>query len=331
MRLHNWQPPGISRRSRVAIGLIGATWRPLTFVIPPSRAGVRAMRALIAGALSVTSPPVRGTDFVRVDEQVGNGLVVRGSWVRAPGTSRADDAILYIHGSGYAICSSETHRGLTSHLSAATGLPVFSIDYRLSPTHRYPAAPQDVRGAWEWLIANGRDPARIVVAGDSAGGHLAITLALELARAGEPLPAAVVALSPILDLSMTAAIPRDRIERDPFAAAVVARKLLLTYADAEAQRDEGLRIDFRGVHAFPPVLIHAGSREMLGADCTELARRIRGAGFEVEHRVWPGQMHVFQAMTVVFPESHVAIADIARFVATHLPVAKSNLTAVASA
>lgn len=289
------------------------------------------MRALIAGALSVASPPVRGTDFVRVDEQVGGGLVVRGNWVRTPDTSPDDGAVLYIHGSGYAICSSRTHRGLTSHLAAATGLPVFSIDYRLSPTHRYPAAPQDVRGAWEWLTANGHDPARIVVAGDSAGGHLAITLALELARAGEPLPAAIVTLSPILDLSMTAAIPRDRIERDPFAAAVVARKLLLTYADAEAQRDEGLRIEFEGLNAFPPTLIHAGSREMLGADCTELARRIRGAGFEVEHRVWPGQMHVFQAMTVVFPESHAAISDIARFVATHLPSAKSNLAEVASA
>lgn len=222
--------------------------------------------------------------------------------------------ILYIHGSAYAVCSSRTHRGLTSHIAQSTSLPVFSVDYRLAPNHRYPAAQEDVREAWDWLVREGHDPARIVVAGDSAGGHLAITLALELSRSGQPLPAAVVALSPVIDLNLGAAEVRDRIERDPFADPRVARRTLERYADDEAQRDEGLRIDFGDLEDFPPTLIHAGSREMLAADCTELARRLRGAGFPVEHRVWPGQMHVFQAFTALMPESRTALDDIARFV-----------------
>ncbi len=232
--------------------------------------------------------------------------------MRTPGTARADGAVLSIHGSGYAVCSSRTHRGLTSHISEGTGLPVSSIDYRLAPSHRYPAASGDIRAAWDWLLGQGYAAGRVVVAGDSADGHL---LGLELARAGEPLPAALVTLSPVVDLSLRLAVARDRVERDPFAAATVARGILATYADAESRRDEGLRLEFAGLDAFPPTRIHAGSTEMLSAECTELARRIRNAGFTAEHRVWPGQMHVFQAMTAVVTG---AAGGIGRSMATEL-------------
>jgi acetyl esterase/lipase len=315
----------------VAIGIMGATWRPVIHLVPNNRAGVRLGRAVVSAGMSVVSPPRRGTQFERIEEPTSAGPIVRGEWVRATpgatpndagGTSRLPGIILYIHGSGYAICSSRTHRGLTSQIAHQTGLSVFSIDYRLAPSHRFPAAPQDVRAAWDWLIARDFDPAGIVVAGDSAGGHLAVTLGLELARAGEPLPAAIVVLSPVIDLSLRHAITRDRIVRDPFAPAVRTVPILARYADADALLHDGLRIAFDDVSAFPPTLIQAGSREMLGADCTELARRIRNAGFPVEHQVWPGQMHVFQAMTALMPESHVAISEIARYVRTQLSAAQ---------
>lgn len=300
------------------MSVLGATWRPATFLLPTNRRGIVASRAIFRGALALLSPPVPDSSFDRVERHGPAGGIVRGEWVRTPDTVREDAVMLHIHGSAYVLCSSRTHRGLTSHLSAATGLPVFSIDYRLSPSHPYPAASQDVRAAWDWLLAEGYDPAQIVVAGDSAGGQLAISLALELARAGEALPAALVTLSPVIDLSLRSAIVRDRIERDPFAPATVARRIVEQYADTEAQADEGLRIAFDDIEDFPPTLVHAGSKEMLAADCTELARRIRGAGFTVEHRSWPGQMHVFHALTRLMPESRDALADIGAFVATHL-------------
>lgn len=321
MRLQNWQSPGLSLRSRVIMDVLGATWRPFTHVIPPGRIGAVTSRRLIAAGLALASPPVKGATFDRIEAAVADGLTLRGEWVRTPMTTRADGVILYIHGSGYVMCSSRTHRGLTSQLAESTGLPVLSVDYRLSPSHRYPAAPQDVRAAWNWLLAEGYDPARIIVAGDSAGGHLALTLALELARTRQALPAALVTLSPVVDLSVERGLVRDRIERDPFASAAVARRTLARYADAEAMLDDGLRIEFDDIDRFPPTLVHAGSREMLAADCTDLVRRLKGAGLEVEYRVWPGLMHVFQAMTAFMPESLAALDEIATFITTHLPAA----------
>lgn len=318
MRLHNWSAPGVSLQSRVLADALAATWRPLTHVLPPGRTGAVIGRRLIASLLKVGSPVVPGTTFTRVWQRISTDLVVRGEWVRGPRANSHNAVVLYIHGSGYAVCSSRTHRGLTSHLADGTGLPVFSIDYRLAPSHTFPAAPRDVRAAWDWLVGRGFDPSRIVVAGDSAGGHLAVTLAIELARSADPLPAAVVALSPVIDLTVSAGAARDRIEHDPFAAARVARRILMSYADEEALRDDGLRIAFDDLDDFPPTLVHAGSREMLGADGTELARRIRTAGFDVTHRVWPGQMHVFQALTAVVPESHDALAEICDFVTENL-------------
>lgn len=302
------------------MSVLASSWRPLTHVLPQGRLGTLTSRSLIAGGLALGSRPVRGATFERVE--TGRGPIVRGEWVRTPRTDRtdADDpVVLYIHGSAYVVCSSRTHRGLTSQIADRTGMQVFSIDYRLAPSHRYPAAPQDVRAAWDWLVAQGHDPARIVVAGDSAGGHLALTLALELARTRQPLPAALVTLSPVIELELSRGAVRDRIEHDPFASARVARRVMATYADGKTLLDDGLRISFDDLDAFPPTLVHAGSREMLAADATELARRLCAAGFTVDHRIWPGQMHVFQAMTAVMPESHAALDAIAAFLETHVP------------
>ncbi|WP_275292467.1 alpha/beta hydrolase [Amycolatopsis sp. La24] len=317
MRLQNYPAPGLSLRSRAAMGLLGATWRPLTRLIPNGRAGTLVSRSLIAAGLRFGSRPVRGATFERVEE--GAGPVVRGEWVRTPAADRSDGVVLYIHGSGYVVCSSRTHRGLTSQIAERTGLPVFSVDYRLAPSHAYPAASDDVRAAWDWLVAQGHDAAGIVVAGDSAGGHLALLLVLELVRARRPFPAALVALSPVVELDLARGMVRDWIERDPFAAAAVARRVLRRYADEEALRSDALRVAFDDLEHFPPALVHAGSREMLAADATELARRIEAAGFTVDHRIWPGLMHVFQAMTAVLPESEAGLAAIADFIETHLP------------
>ncbi|HJQ05819.1 MAG TPA: alpha/beta hydrolase [Nocardioides sp.] len=317
MRLQNWAAPGLSLRSRVAMGLLGTTWRPLTHCLPAGRQGARISRTLIARGLALASPPVPGATFERVEE--GTGPIVRGEWVRTPSADRTDGVVLYLHGSAYVVCSSRTHRGLTSQIAERTGLPVFSVDYRLAPSHTYPAAPLDVRAAWDWLVAQGHDPADIVVAGDSAGGHLALTLTLDLARTRRPLPAALVLLSPVVELDLARGLVRDRVERDPFASATVARRVLQQYADDAALLDDGLRIAFDDLADFPPTLVHAGSREMLAGDATELARRLEGAGFTVDLRIWPGLMHVFQAMTAVLPESSAGLAAIADFVDTHLP------------
>ena len=133
---------------------------------------------------------------IPVDTRTSDGRRVVGEWVYGAGVPRdqADTAIYFVHGSGYALCSPRTHRRLTSWLSRLTGLPVFSVDYRLAPRHRFPTAADDVRSGWDWLIGDrGLAPERTVMAGDSAGGHLAVDLLLQPDVAH---PAALVLLSP---------------------------------------------------------------------------------------------------------------------------------------
>jgi len=319
-----------SLRSHLVAGITLVTLRPVTTLIPSSRRGVRVARHIVAGGLKLFGPPVRGSSVVAVDRPTGNGPCVRGEWVRGPGARRDDAVILYLHGSAYAICSSRTHRGITTRLSRDTGLPVFSCDYRLAPSHRFPSAADDVRAAYDWLLAEGHDPERIVVAGDSAGGHLAVDLALELIREGSTAPAALVLFSPVLDLSMGLASARERIRRDPMISAARAARLLDLYV-LDADRDHRrLRFSFSGAGAFPVTLVQAGGREMLAADAEHLARAIDEAGGYCELEIWPGQMHVFQALPRLVPEAQAALTRAAAFVDEHLEVAarRASMAAV---
>lgn len=314
MRHQCGQVPAEGRRSRraaVLTGLTRATVRPLTTLLPSNEPGVRLARRLVAGTLAVLSPPLPGAEPTAVELQAACGTRIRGEWVRGGSGSSGDTAILYVHGSGYAVCSARTHRGLTSRLHAATGLPVFACDYRLAPRYRFPAAADDVRACYDWLRELGY---RVVVAGDSAGGHLAVDLACELARSGGPTPAALVLFSPLLDPTLGLAAERERSGRDPMISASRARRLLELYTAAADTSDPRLRLSIPAGTAWPPTIVQAGGAEMLAADAEGLAERITAAGGECRLQVWPGQVHVFQAFAAVLPEARDALAEAAGFV-----------------
>ncbi len=333
MRRQNQVPARGSLRSRVAAEATSRTLRPLTAFVPANPYGVRFARHLVAGSLALFGPGLPGSRVVRVVRPVGNGPTPRGEWVRGPGAEREDAVILYIHGSAYTICSARTHRGITSRLSQRTGLPVFACDYRLAPRHRFPAAADDVRAAYDWLIGEGHDPSRIVLAGDSAGGHLAVDLALELIREDHPAPAALVAFSPVLDLSMSLAAARERMRPDPMISAARAARLLDLYLVGQDHAAPRLRFSFDGADRFPPTLVQAGGREMLAADAIELARGLESAGARCRLEIWPDQMHVFQALSRVVPEADRALDVAAEFVDQQLEVQRrrSALTLVKEA
>lgn len=333
MRRQNQRPARGSVRSRIAAEATSRTLRPLTAFVPANPHGVRFARHLVAGSLAVLGPGLPGSRVVRVVRPVGKGPTPRGEWVRGPGAEREDAVILYVHGSAYTICSARTHRGITTRLSQRTGLPVFACDYRLAPRHRFPAAADDVRAAYDWLIGEGHDPSRIVLAGDSAGGHLAVDLALELIRQDRPAPAALVAFSPVLDLSMTLAAARERMRPDPMISAARAARLLDLYLVGQDRAAPRLRFSFDGADRFPPTLVQAGGREMLAADAIELARGLESAGASVRLEVWPDQMHVFQALARVVPEAGQALDVAAAFVDQQLEVQRrrSALTLVKEA
>jgi acetyl esterase/lipase len=221
-----------------------------------------------------------------------------------------------VHGSGYAVCSAKTHRRLTSWLSSLTGLPVFSIDYRLAPRHRFPAAADDVRAGWDWLVGTcGVPPKQVVVAGDSAGGHLTVDMLLQPEVAATP-PAALVLFSPLYDLSFALCLARERIRPDPAIRAADAVRLVSLYHTGIDPTHERLRLNVAGGQALPPTLIQAGGAEMLQEDARHLAADIQTAGGRCELQIWPHQVHVFQALPRMTPEAGKAMAYVARFI-TH--------------
>jgi epsilon-lactone hydrolase len=276
--------------------------RPLTIVFARPRF-VRVVRWL---AEALTPRPRRGTFHA---PRPG------GEWVRGPGVpDRRDAAILYLHGSGFVVCSPRTHRGLVAELSRRTGLPVYSVDYRLAPEHPFPAAVDDTLDAFKYLLDEGYAADRIVVAGDSAGGHLALGLVAELTKNELPEPAGLVLFSPLVDPSFDTAAPLEREVRDPLFTAGAARRILSLYTSSSDPEDARLKLLSGDASLVPPVFVHAGGREMLAADARALVKWLEAAGVECESRIWPGQMHVFQMLYELVPEARESLDQAAAFI-----------------
>lgn len=282
----------------------------LTSAIPMNQPGVRFGRGLIATIMGTLGSMPTGTKVVPVRD-----APVRGEWVLGPGVEFGKRAGYYVHGSGYVLCSARTHRKLVARLSEATGLPMFVVDYRLAPEYRFPAAAEDVEAGYRWLLAQGYAASDIVIGADSAGGHL--TCDLLLAHADEPdfQPAGVVLFSPLIDLTLTLAQQQERVRRDPATSAAAARRLVELYMQGHDPANSRLRLDFDRADLLPPVLTQVGGFEMLSADARYLDAQIRQAGGTSTLEVWPGMVHVFQALPRVAPEAKSALRRAAAFIA----------------
>lgn len=315
-----------SLRSRSAIAVSTLMLRPVTGRLSPDRAwGLWASRQLIARLMDTLGPSLAGTRVEHVDSVLPDGRRVIGEWVygpQAPTSHRsptgAENVIYYVHGSGFTMCSPRTHRRLTSWLSSLTGMPVFCVDYRLAPQHRFPAAADDVRAAWDWLPqVTGLPPEHIVVAGDSAGGHLSVDMLLQPDVAAKP-PAALVLFSPLIDLSFGLCAARELQRPDPAVRAAAAARLVALYYAGVDPTHNRLTLDVAGGPPLPPTLIQAGGAEMLEGDARQLAADILAAGGNCELQIWPDQMHVFQALPRMSPEAAKAMAHVTRFIADTL-------------
>ncbi|GAB3912459.1 alpha/beta hydrolase [Kibdelosporangium lantanae] len=237
---------------------------------------------------------------------------VRGTWVSAPGASIVNGVVLHLHGGGFTFGSSRSHRGLAWAMSKRTRRPVFLPDYRRAPEHRFPAAADDCLTVYRALVARGVPGDRIVLSGDSAGGHLVACLLGDLG--GEDVPSHAVLFSPWLDLSGELAMRRDKTRRDPFIPAsgiVACRYAYLGERDPGEERIAVLEADKKG---WPPTLILVGDTECLIDDARRLADSLRHAEIPVELQEWPGQIHVFPAFGTSIPEARQAIRHVAEFV-----------------
>jgi acetyl esterase/lipase len=241
---------------------------------------------------------------------------VRAEWQR-PTTDEPQRTLLHLHGGGYMLGSIATHRNLTARLALAARARCLSIDYRLAPEHPFPAAVDDALTAYRWLLDSGVPARRLVVSGDSAGGGLALGLVVAARGAGLPLPAAVVALSPLTDLEATggsASSADDPLLTGGREALLQMAQTYLQGADPRDPRASPLHADFRG---FPPLLLQVGTREVLLDDSTRVAERARAAGVDVTLDRGEGLIHVWPLFGADMPESVAAVERIGEFIRKH--------------
>jgi len=236
-------------------------------------------------------------------------------------------AILHFHGGAFFAGSTHTHRALASELAVRGEAEVFLINYRLAPEHPYPAALHDGLAAWNTLLAQGYAPADIVLGGDSGGCAHALSLALTLRDRGQPLPAGIFMISPYLDMTLSNPSVSGNKHRDPMVTARALRRGADGYCGNLPLRDPRVSPLFADLHGLPPLLVQAGSEEILLDDATLFAERARAAGAEVDCQIFDGMWHNFQMFNSLIATADHALDDVAWFV--RRVTAQQELAAVA--
>jgi len=232
----------------------------------------------------------------------------------APRNSRpTHGAVLYLHGGAYCVGSPATHRSITTRIARLTNASVFAADYRLAPEHPLPAAVDDAVAAYRGLIAAGWGPERIAIAGDSAGGGLALATALRLREFDEPSPAAMVLFSPWIDLGHP--------DRGPEPAGEVMVSLPWVNECARAylggrHATDPLASPIHGdLRGLPPILLQVGTDEILLQDSRRLRAALEVAAVELSYQEFPRRWHVFQSNAGVLADADRALASTAQFIA----------------
>lgn len=239
-----------------------------------------------------------------------------------PRRSAPTCVILYLHGGGFVMGSFRTHRGISGRLAREVGARVVTPNYRLAPEHPYPCALDDAASAYRALLDEGVAPDRIAVVGDSAGGNLAFALMLRLKGEGTPLPAALVGLSPFVDMTGSGASMSGNAALDPFLDAVRLPEVVQAYAPGLDPFDPLLSPLFGDLAGLPPCLIQCGGDEILLDDAVRMHAALAAAGVASEIEVWPRMPHVWQAFARFLPEGKDAIDRIARFLRERLDASR---------
>jgi epsilon-lactone hydrolase len=271
----------------------------------PLEAQRRSTQTVILGLPS--SPLYKETTFEKLTI-----AGVSAEWFRREDAAHGP-VILYLHGGGYGLGSVETHRDLVARVCRSSRASALAIDYRLAPEHKFPAQLDDAMAAYRWLMQQGIDPRRMVVAGDSAGGGLAIALLVKLRDSGMPLPAAGVCLSPWVDLEGTGA-SMDENDRYDYISRRAINQYRKRFVDDRDVRHPLAAPLYAELHRLPPVLVQAGSAEVLLDDSRRIVDKLRAAGVDVTFRVWEDMIHVWQLFAFMVPQGSAAIDEIGDFI-----------------
>ena len=271
--------------------------------LPPTLAESRA--AFVPGDRLHPVP-----DDVLVREVTAGGVPAH--WLDAPGAD-AGRVLLFLHGGGFEFGSVRSDGELAARLGRAGGMRVLFPEYRLAPEHPFPAAIDDVLAAWRWLRTDqGLSASSIAVAGDSAGGGLAVALLVATRDAAEPVPAAAVLMSPTVDLTSSGASMTERADQDPISTPAMLRQFAADYLAGADPKTPLASPLFASLAGLPPLLVQVGTADLLLSDSERLATAAAEAGVDVTLEIGEGLPHVYQLLLGT-PEAAEATGRIGKF------------------
>ena len=287
-------------KAAIIRGILRGVFRPL--LGPPNTA---VFQRRCVGWLSRFLPARGGVVRERV---MAANVPVEVTKVR---TDLSRGAILYIHGGGFCVGSPVTHRSVTSHLAFESKMSVWTPDYRLAPENPYPAGLDDVQATYQEMLRAGYAAEQIVLAGDSAGGALALGLAIRLRDQQALRPAGLMLLSPLTDLDRDAAHSRSATVNDPMIRRAWLEQFLEWYrCPPETPEHSPLKIDLAGL---PPLLIQVGDCEELLSDALQLAEHAAHCQLDCRLEIHRERWHVFQLQSRFLPSSRAALRTLAGF------------------
>lgn len=251
---------------------------------------------------------------VALDEvEVGGVPCQRLTPGKRAGQKAAAGVVVYFHGGGYVSGSPVTHRELMARLAWAAGVPVVGVRYRRAPEHPFPAAYEDCSAAFRAAAKGDLGEGPVALAGDSAGGGLAVALARELRQKGEGLPAGLLLFSPWVDLTLSGESITGRARQDKILQPLLLERTASLYLDGADPKDPRVSPLFTSLEGLPPTLIQVGTAELLLDDALRLARRLESYGVTVELKVWEAMVHVWHLYAGLIPEGRQAIEEAAAF------------------
>ena len=252
---------------------------------------------------------------LRVEAADANGVAAE--WTTTP-EAEPSRAVLFLHGGGYVSGSLDSHRHMIGQAGREAQTRTLSLAYRLAPEHPFPAALEDVIAGYHFLLSQGLDPKRIAVAGESAGGGLAIALLVSLRDRGIPLPACTWCSSPWVDLEAIGGSMSSKASVDPLIQKAYLMELAAAYlkgADPRMPLASPLYADLRGL---PPMLIQVGSAETLLDDSVRLAGVAGAADVRVRLEVWPDMIHAWHLFYPQLADARRALAQVGAFIRSML-------------
>lgn len=273
--------------------------------------GLDALRQLLEGLQSLSAEP---TD-VTYEEVDADGI--HAIWARPAGAAK-DRVIVYTHGGGFVTNSASSHRKVAAHLAKQAGVLALVIDYRLAPENPFPAQIDDAVKVHQWLRNQGFKPEATVNAGDSAGGNLALSSTLKMRELKMPLPAAIVAFSPWLDMESKGKTFETNAESDVFIKRETAVMMAGLYVGAASPTNplaNPLHADLKGL---PPVFVAVGDAEVLEDDARSIVEKARAAGVDATLELGPGQQHVYPFMAGKSPAADTTLANAGKWIRRQL-------------